>query len=91
MADKKMKIQFSDAAVEYLGNFKYNAKYGAGSIRHSIQQNVENELADGIKRGYFKDGVAVSVDVEVMDFGTEPSNEQARLTPSAQLFFFFKQ
>uniref|UniRef100_A0A2N9GYD5 Clp R domain-containing protein n=1 Tax=Fagus sylvatica TaxID=28930 RepID=A0A2N9GYD5_FAGSY len=55
IADRKMKIQVTDAAIELLGGLGYDPNYGARPVKRVIQQNVENELAKGILRGEFKD------------------------------------
>ncbi|GKU97306.1 hypothetical protein SLEP1_g10470 [Rubroshorea leprosula] len=68
IADKKMKIQVTDAAVELLGSLGYDPNYGARPVKRVIQQNVENELAKGILRGEFKDEDTVLIDTEVTAF-----------------------
>lgn len=68
VADRKIKIQVTDAAVELLGSLGYDPNYGARPVKRVIQQNVENELAKGILRGDFKDEDAVLVDTEVTVF-----------------------
>lgn len=62
MADRKIKIHISDAAIELLGSLGYDPNYGARPVKRVIQQNVENELAKGILRGEFKDEDTISVD-----------------------------
>ncbi|PKI47944.1 hypothetical protein CRG98_031728, partial [Punica granatum] len=68
IADRKMKIQVSDAAVQLLGSLGYDPNYGARPVKRVIQQNVENELAKGILRGEFKDEDAILIDTEVSAF-----------------------
>ncbi|XP_059451332.1 chaperone protein ClpB3, chloroplastic-like, partial [Corylus avellana] len=62
LADRKIKIQVTEAAVLLLGNLGYDPNYGAWPVKRVIQQNVENELAKGILRGEFKDEDTVLID-----------------------------
>ncbi|KAI3704731.1 hypothetical protein L1987_74958 [Smallanthus sonchifolius] len=68
IADRKLKIVVSEAAVELLGSLGYDPNYGARPVKRVIQQHVENELAKGILRGDFKDEDTISVDTEVTAF-----------------------
>ena len=68
IADRKMKILVTEAAVELLGNLGYDPNYGARPVKRVIQQYVENEIAKGILRGEFKDEDTVMVDTEVTAF-----------------------
>ncbi|KAL8211000.1 hypothetical protein R6Q57_005437 [Mikania cordata] len=68
IADRKLKIVVSEAAVELLGSLGYDPNYGARPVKRVIQQYVENELAKGILRGDFKDEDTISVDTEVTAF-----------------------
>ncbi|KHN13577.1 Chaperone protein ClpB3, chloroplastic [Glycine soja] len=68
IADRKMKIQVTDAAVQLLGSLGYDPNYGARPVKRVIQQNVENELAKGILRGEFKEEDAIIIDTELTAF-----------------------
>ncbi|XP_028552617.1 chaperone protein ClpB3, chloroplastic [Dendrobium catenatum] len=68
LADRKIKIQVTDAAIELLGSLGYDPNYGARPVKRVIQQNVENELAKGILRGEFKDEDIIEVDTELTAF-----------------------
>lgn len=68
VADRKMKIQVTDAALQLLGSLGYDPNYGARPVKRVIQQNVENELAKGILRGEFKEEDAVLIDTELTAF-----------------------
>ncbi|KAL5725910.1 Chaperone protein ClpB3 [Ranunculus cassubicifolius] len=65
IADKKMKIEVTEPAIQLLGSLGYDPNYGARPVKRVIQQNVENELAKGILRGDFKDEDTVVIDTEV--------------------------
>ncbi|XP_038725354.1 chaperone protein ClpB3, chloroplastic-like [Tripterygium wilfordii] len=68
LAERKIKIQVTDAAVQLLGSLGYDPNYGARPVKRVIQQNVENELAKGILRGEFKDEDPILIDTEVTAF-----------------------
>lgn len=68
IADRKMKIVVSDAAIQLLGSLGYDPNYGARPVKRVIQQNVENELAKGILRGELNDEDTVLIDTEVTAF-----------------------
>ncbi|GMP30700.1 hypothetical protein CsSME_00005244 [Camellia sinensis var. sinensis] len=68
IADRKMKIQVTDSAVQLLGNLGYDPNYGARPVKRVIQQYVETELAKGILRGEYKDEDSVLIDTEVSAF-----------------------
>ncbi|XP_051114676.1 chaperone protein ClpB3, chloroplastic [Andrographis paniculata] len=68
VADRKMKIEVSDAAIELLGSLGYDPNYGARPVKRVIQQYIENELAKGILRGDYKEEDSILVDTEVTAF-----------------------
>lgn len=68
IADRKMKIQVTDAAVDLLGNLGYDPNYGARPVKRVIQQHVENEIAKGILRGEFREEDVILIDTDVMAF-----------------------
>ncbi|GJN12756.1 hypothetical protein PR202_ga31063 [Eleusine coracana subsp. coracana] len=80
IADRKIKLEVSPGAVEFLGSLGYDPNYGARPVKRVIQQYVENELAKGILRGDFKDEDSIFVDTQV----TVPSNGQL---PQQKLVF----
>ena len=69
LADRKIKLLVTDAAVEFLGTLGYDPNYGARPVKRVIQQHVENELAKGILRGELKDEDSVAIDTQVTAFG----------------------
>ncbi|KAL2898491.1 Chaperone protein ClpB3 chloroplastic [Bienertia sinuspersici] len=68
IADRKMKIEVTDAAIQLLGSLGYDPNYGARLVKRVIQQHVENEIAKGILRGEFKEDDPIVVDTEVTAF-----------------------
>ncbi|KAH7851895.1 hypothetical protein Vadar_018060 [Vaccinium darrowii] len=80
LADRKIKIQVTDAAVQFLGELGYDPNYGARPVKRAIQQYIENELAKGILRGEYKEEDTVLIDAE----GTACSDGQP---PQKKLVF----
>lgn len=68
VADRKIKIEVTDAAVQLLGSLGYDPNYGARPVKRVIQQNVENEIAKGILRGDFRDEDTILVDTALTAF-----------------------
>lgn len=65
LADRKIKIQVTDAAVQFLGELGYDPNYGARPVKQVIQQCIENELGKCILRGEFKEEDTVLIDTDV--------------------------
>ena len=76
LADRKIKVQVTDAAIEFLGSLGYDPNYGARPVKRVIQQNVETEIAKGILKGDFKDEDAILVDTEVTVFSNGQRPQQ---------------
>ncbi len=62
LADRKVKIELSDAARTWLGRVGYDPVYGARPLKRAVQRYLQDPLADLILRGQVKDGSMVSVD-----------------------------
>jgi ATP-dependent Clp protease ATP-binding subunit ClpC len=62
--DLDIKIEFTNAAKDYLIDNGYNVKYGARPLRRLIQKEVEDELAMEILKGNFKSGEAIVVGIK---------------------------
>ncbi|MGR6980385.1 ATP-dependent chaperone ClpB [Testudinibacter sp. P27/CKL/0425] len=56
-------IQFSQAALDFIGNVGYDPIYGARPLKRAIQQEIENPLAQQILSGALLPGKPVTVDV----------------------------
>ena len=57
----KLSIELDDAARDYLVSKGYDAKYGARPLRRTIQNEIENTLAEKILDGSIKAGNRVGV------------------------------
>jgi ATP-dependent Clp protease ATP-binding subunit ClpB len=64
LADRGIKLEISDAALQLLGNIGFDPVYGARPLKRAIQAQVENPLASRILSGEFGNGDVVQVDAE---------------------------
>jgi ATP-dependent Clp protease ATP-binding subunit ClpB len=62
LADRKVKIELTDAARSWLGRVGYDPVYGARPLKRAVQRYLQDPLADLILRGAVKDGSTVRVD-----------------------------
>jgi ATP-dependent Clp protease ATP-binding subunit ClpB len=64
LADRKIDLQLSAAAKEWLANMGYDPVYGARPLKRTIQRYVQDPLALKILSGDFKEGDAVVVEAD---------------------------
>jgi ATP-dependent Clp protease ATP-binding subunit ClpC len=67
LAERKLTLELSDTAREWLVTNGFDAEYGARPLRRLIQRQVENPLAKQVLAGEYSDGDAVLVDVSEDD------------------------
>jgi ATP-dependent Clp protease ATP-binding subunit ClpB len=64
LAERQLKLEISDKALELLGNVGFDPVYGARPLKRAIQQQLENPLAREILEGRYAPGDTVRVDAE---------------------------
>jgi ATP-dependent Clp protease ATP-binding subunit ClpB len=64
LAERKLALKLSDAALDFLADVGYDPTYGARPLKRAIQREVETQIAKSILRGEFVSGDTVFVDVE---------------------------
>ena len=64
LAERQLKLELSDKALDLLGNVGFDPVYGARPLKRAIQQQLENPLAKEILDGRFQPGDAIMVDAE---------------------------
>jgi ATP-dependent Clp protease ATP-binding subunit ClpB len=62
LADQKITIQLSDAAVTHLANVGYDPVYGARPLKRAIQRQLENAIATKILENTFVEGDTIMVE-----------------------------
>ena len=60
--DRKVTLDLTDGARQWLGRVGYDPVYGARPLRRAVQRYVQDPLADLILRGDVRDGSIVHVD-----------------------------
>lgn len=73
LKQKKIDIHFTSSAVQLLGMLGFDPNFGARPVKRVIQQMVENQVALGVLKGYYKEDESVLIDAnlspEVRDVG----------------------
>lgn len=64
LAERKMSLKLSDAALDFLAEVGYDPVYGARPLKRAIQRELETQIAKSILRSEFSEGDTVFVDVE---------------------------
>ncbi|MEL7350780.1 MAG: ATP-dependent chaperone ClpB [Cyanobacteria bacterium P01_A01_bin.116] len=64
LADRKMTLKLSDAALDFLADVGYDPTYGARPLKRAIQREIETQVAKSILRSEFTAGDTIFVDVE---------------------------
>jgi ATP-dependent Clp protease ATP-binding subunit ClpB len=62
LADRKITIDLTQAARDWLGRVGYDPVYGARPLKRAVQRYLQDPLADLILSGEVKDGQTVKVD-----------------------------
>ncbi|TFI59947.1 ATP-dependent chaperone ClpB [Sphingomonas parva] len=62
LADRKIRLDLSEAARAWLGRVGYDPVYGARPLKRAVQKYLQDPLADAILRGEVRDGASVRVD-----------------------------
>ena len=64
LSERGILLEVSEAAKEFIVSHNYDSALGARPIRRSIQNLVEDEIAEGLLLGIYKDFTTISIDVE---------------------------
>src|SRR5208337_3179397 len=64
LADRRLKLSLTPAAVKLLAEEGYDPAYGARPLKRVIQQRIENPIAGKILAGDFVEGDTISIDVD---------------------------
>jgi ATP-dependent Clp protease ATP-binding subunit ClpB len=64
LAERKIKVELTEAAKEFLVQEGYDPVYGARPLKRTIQKRVLDPLAVRVLEGEFSEGDRVLVDVE---------------------------
>jgi ATP-dependent Clp protease ATP-binding subunit ClpB len=64
LAERRIALELTDAAREYLVRVGYDPAYGARPVKRTLQREVENVIARLLLEGKVKDGMTVFVDYD---------------------------
>ncbi|MCX8042768.1 MAG: ATP-dependent chaperone ClpB [Desulfobacterota bacterium] len=64
LAERKLTIELTDRAVEFIVSHGYDPVYGARPLKRAIQRHIQDPLALHILEGTFVEGDAITVDVD---------------------------
>ncbi|MBO9827616.1 ATP-dependent chaperone ClpB [Xanthomonas sp. A2111] len=64
LAERGLKIELGDRALDLLGNVGFDPVYGARPLKRAIQAQLENPLAQQILSGQFVSGDTIKVEAE---------------------------
>jgi ATP-dependent Clp protease ATP-binding subunit ClpB len=62
LSGMEMKLEISDAALDYIANTGYDPVYGARPLKRAIQAEIENPLAKEILSGHFAAKDKIKID-----------------------------
>ena len=73
LADRDIRINISQTALDRLGEAGFDPVYGARPLKRAIQQQLENPLAQRLLRGEYGPGDVIKVDVQddALSFGVD--------------------
>ncbi|MEM9136364.1 MAG: AAA family ATPase, partial [Cyanobacteria bacterium P01_F01_bin.42] len=63
LAEKKMTLKLSDAALDFLAEVGFDPVYGARPLKRAIQRELETQLAKSILRSEFGENDTIFVDI----------------------------
>ncbi len=72
LTEQQIALEVTDAAKDYLVEKGFDPKFGARPLRRTIQNLVEDTLAEGLLNGKFQRGEAVVVDIRDGELVYEP-------------------
>jgi len=62
LADRKITIDLTDAALRWLGRVGYDPVYGARPLKRAVQRYLQDPLAEMLLEGKLPDGTTLHVD-----------------------------
>ena len=63
LADRKIKVELTDRAKDFLVEEGYDPIYGARPLKRTIQKRVLDPLAVGVLQGQYVEGDQITVDL----------------------------
>ena len=79
LRERQMDMEFTETALDKLGEAGFDPVYGARPLKRAIQQAVENPLSKKILSGEFVPGDVIMIDVSGGELGFRKSERRAAL------------
>ena len=73
LAEKRVKLEVTEAAKDFLGEKGYDEVFGARPLRRVIRDMVEDKLSEALLSGKFQPGDTVVVDLEDGEILVQPA------------------
>jgi len=75
LAERKLKLELTKSAKNWLADAGYDPMYGARPLRRAIEKHVENPLSSRILAGEYKEGDTILVDLvdDELTFNKSPT------------------
>ncbi len=67
LSDRRITLEITDGAREWLALTGYDPAYGARPLRRLVQKEIGDRLAKALLAGEVRDGQSVSVDVDLLE------------------------
>jgi len=64
LQERKLAIELSDKALDFIVNHGYDPVYGARPLKRAIQRHIQDGLALNILEGKFKEGDIIKIDTD---------------------------
>lgn len=64
LSERGITLDITPKALDYIVNKGYDIEYGARPLRRVIEQNIEDNIAEGLISGKIRENSAVRVDIE---------------------------
>jgi ATP-dependent Clp protease ATP-binding subunit ClpB len=64
LSDRKISLELSEEAKDYIAAIGYEPSYGARPLKRAIQREIENPIATKILEGTFAEGHTIQITVE---------------------------
>ena len=74
LRDRHINVQFTDNAKKQLMDEGYDPAFGARPLKRTIQQRLENKLAEELLEGKFAEGDTIKIDADAHTFTFEKLN-----------------
>ena len=84
LADRQIKLDVAEDALQWLATAGYDPAYGARPLKRVIQRELQNRMAEELLAGKIHDGDTVRVTVEDGDLAVRSAGGAAPDLPEAE-------